>query len=76
LALLLALITGVRGRGILRNPFAGSCIVPVLCSVKCPIAAVLRFGLDTTSCGATHIYIVVDNPSSFIPLTSATALSC
>ena len=67
------LFTQSRRRRILRNPIAGSCIAPALCSVKCPIAAVLGIGAVTASCGATYVYIVAHKLDAFIRVSSATA---
>jgi hypothetical protein len=60
-------------RGVLRSPYSASCIAPVICSVRCTIDAVLRVGLDTASCVATHVYIVVNKLGAFVSGSSATA---
>jgi hypothetical protein len=60
-------------RGILRNPFARSCIALILGCQKRPMAPVLRIEASTASWGAACIYIVVNRVGAFIPVSSATA---
>jgi hypothetical protein len=45
-----SLFTGVRGRRILRSPYAGSCIVRLEQSSLRRLALILPIGLTTTPC--------------------------